>query len=739
MDRRSSELVVLGSGTCVPSGRRNSSGYWIESNDVRVRFDCGAGSVHAMQRFGLDWERVSHQLVSHFHVDHFGEIPALLFALKWGRSRERQDPFHLVGPVGMKARLEGLRLAFGDDLFELGFPLEIIEVLPGQSLQLGKATTARFEKSVHTPESLAIRLTTDDLSVGYTGDTAYSEHLARFFLDVDVLIGECSFVEGTQASRHLDVDGLTNIASGAAAKHLVASHSYFDVDKELLQERLERKFPGWVTVAEDGTRVRAQRRSPVRELEPTVSHILHRNPRAVVPEVAWAEGVRIGDRRGNEYLDACGGAAVASLGYDHPVVRERIVEQLRRVPNVHSSFFTNSSAEELASLLVARSPATMDRVVFSSSGTESIEVALKLAKQYFSARGEGRRDVFIGRRHSYHGGSLGALSVGASGDRKRPFRGLLSSHHHIGPCYAYRHRHLSETLEEYGLRAAGELQECIDRMGRHRVIAFVVETVAGSTLGVVPPAPGYFREVRRICDQNDILLILDEVMCGAYRCGGFGAFEAEGIVPDIYCLAKGLGSGYQPLGATIVAREIHRTITMTDGAFLHAGTFLSHGSSCSGALAVQRWIEYEGIEQRVRSNGRYLDQLLRHHLGGTESVGDVRGRGLLYGVEFVADRETKAPLSQGEFARQVRQAAIEEGVLVYPGGGSSPEGSGDHVLLAPPFIATRPDLEEMVVRLARAVRVVERSWSKRKDQKPIPSSLSHSPPFQEGTPCPSLH
>ncbi|HEX3850064.1 MAG TPA: aspartate aminotransferase family protein, partial [Polyangiaceae bacterium] len=438
------------------------------------------------------------------------------------------------------------------------------------------------------------------------------------------------------------------------------------------------------------------------------SSILHRNPSADYPEVAWANGVWIHDRAGKAYLDASSGAAVSSLGHGNATVAEAMVRSARRVPYVHSSFFANSEAEELADLLTQRSPAELDHVVFSSTGSEAVEVALKLAKQYYAARGEPARSLFIARRHSYHGGTLATLAVGHAPSRKRPFEQLLTEHPQIAPCYAYRNQQADESPEQYGLRVAGELQTTLDRVGRERVLAFLAETVSGSSLGAVPAVPGYFRAIREICTNNDILLILDEVMCGLYRCGSFAAFEEEGIAPDIFCVGKGLAAGYQPLGATIASRRVVRRIVDAHRAFAHQGTFMDHPAACGAGLATQRYILEHELEPLIRKRGEFLQELLMARCAPLGIVGDVRGRGLLRAVEFVSDRPARRALGNGEFGQQLRQRAIEQGLLVYPGGGGAPEGSGDHVLLAPPFIVQEAELEQMVDRLVRAIEACDR-------------------------------
>lgn len=705
-------LIVLGSGTCAPSGRRASPGYWLEAPGCILRLDCGPGTVHAMERFGLPWAEVTHQFLSHFHVDHIGDLPALLFALKWARTRPRSHPLVLIGPHGLRDRLDGMVKAFGPDLVEQEFPLVVEEVAPGDRVPLIGGVSLEIDKAAHTPEALVVKVALGAVTVGYTGDTGDREGLAQFFSGADVLVAECSFVSGDPGAIHLDAERVARLAHEAGVRLLVVSHFYQDPVRGRLARILTERFGGPVIVAEDGTRIALDPAAPSSDGEPAGdgTAILHRVPGALYLEVAGGSGVRLIDREGREYLDASSGVAVSCLGHDEPVVRESVVRRLRSVPYAHTSFFSSSDAEALAAHLVRKSPPDMDRVVFSSSGSEAVEVALKLAKQYFTARGEPQRNVFIGRRHSYHGATLATLSVGSSSWRKRPFTGLLTDHVHIAPCYPYRCQWPEESPEAYGLRAAHELQEAIDRVGSERVIAFVAETVAGATLGAVPPAPGYFDAIREICSTNDILFILDEVMCGLYRTGYFNAFAPEGVTPDIFCFAKGLAAGYQPLAATVVRRKVHKGISEMHGGFRHTGTFLGHPTACSAGLATQRLIEERELDVTIRSRGALLKELLEDRCAHLEIVGDIRGRGLFYGLELVRDRLTREPLSDGAFALDVKRRAMAEGVLIYPGGGGGPEGSSDHVLVAPPFVVSESELEEMVDRIVRAIDRTRTEW-----------------------------
>jgi len=435
-----------------------------------------------------------------------------------------------------------------------------------------------------------------------------------------------------------------------------------------------------------------------------VTRVFHRNPRERYPVAVRGDGAYLVDRAGKRYLDASGGAAVSCLGHSDAAVVRAIQDQLARLPFAHTSFFTNEPMEALADALVARAPASLQKVYFVSGGSEAMEAALKLARQYFVEKGEPQRRHVIGRRQSYHGNTLGALAVGGNQWRRRQFEPLLVSATHVSPCYAYRGKQAGESDETYGQRLAAELEDAIRQLGEKSVIAFVAETVVGATLGAATPVPGYFTRVRDVCDRHGVLLILDEVMCGMGRCGSLWAFEQEGIVPDLVAVAKGLGAGYQPIGAVMVSGEIYDTIVAGSGFFQHGHTYLGHAAACAGALAVQRRLHDDGLLARVGALGALLERKLRAAFGAHPHVGDIRGRGLFWGLELVADRATKAPFDPAlRVHARVKQAALEAGLMCYPMGGTLDGARGDHVLLAPPFIVEERQLEELVAKLGTAL------------------------------------
>lgn len=434
------------------------------------------------------------------------------------------------------------------------------------------------------------------------------------------------------------------------------------------------------------------------------TRILHREPSRDLPVAMGGDGPFVIDSAGKRYLDASGGAAVSCLGHSERRVIDAIKAQLDRLPYAHTGFFTNEPAEALADHLIARAPEGLGHVYFVSGGSEANETSMKLARQYFFERGETGRRHFIARRQSYHGNTIAALSVGGNAGRRAIYEPILLPASHIAPCFEYRHRRSDETSGEYGIRAADELEAEILRLGQETVIAFIAETVVGATAGAVPPAPGYFRRIREICDRYGVLLILDEVMSGMGRTGTLYGCEQDGIAPDILTCAKGLGAGYQPIGATILSERIFETITGGSGAFQHGFTYIGHATAAAGALAVQRVIEEDGLLENCRLMGVRLKERLGDAFASHPRIGDIRGRGLFIGIELVEDRETKKPFDPAlRLHARIKAAAMEEGLMVYPAGGTVDGKAGDHVLVAPPFIIGEDHVGMIVEKLSRAV------------------------------------
>ena len=435
-----------------------------------------------------------------------------------------------------------------------------------------------------------------------------------------------------------------------------------------------------------------------------MSHIFPRHSRNLPPVAVSGDGCYLIDQSGKRYLDASGGAAVSCLGHGDLTVIDAVKAQLDQLAYAHTGFFTSEPAETLADLLIAHAPGDLDRVYLVSGGSEAMESALKLARQYFFEKGEPQRGRIIARKQSYHGNTMGALSAGGNAWRRAQFGPLLIEMSHIEPCYAYRHQRPGETAEEYGLRAANLLEEELLRVGPDTVIAFVAEPVVGATAGAVPPAPGYFRRIREICDQYGILLILDEVMCGMGRTGTLFACEQDGVAPDILCIAKGLGAGYQPIGAMLCSAAIYDTIAQGTGFFQHGHTYLGHPTAAAAGLAVVNALLERQLIPRVQRQGETLMAALRARFGQHPHVGDIRGGGLFQGLELVADRETKAPFDPTRgIAARIKAAAFEAGLICYPMSGTIDGRQGDHVLLAPPFIISDAEIAELVDKLAGAV------------------------------------
>ena len=435
-----------------------------------------------------------------------------------------------------------------------------------------------------------------------------------------------------------------------------------------------------------------------------MTHVLHRHLRTTPPIAVGGHGVYLTDVSGREYLDASGGAAVSCLGHGHPAVLAAMHAQIDRLAYAHTSFFTSEPAEALADQLIRTAPAGMSHVYFVSGGSEAVEATLKMARQYFVETGEPERSVFVGRRQSYHGNTLGALAVGGNAWRRRQFAPLLIDARHVAPCYPYRDQRADETAEAYGARLAAERDATIIAIGGQRVIAFVAETVGGATSGALTPVPGYFKAIREVCDRHGVLLILDEVMCGMGRTGTLHACEQESVVPDLMTIAKGLGGGFQPIGAVLAQRKIVDAMAEGTGFFQHGHTYLGHPVACAAALAVQQVIERDGLLANVRARGTSLATRLAREFADHPHVGDIRGRGLFYGIELVRDRATKEPFDPaGQLHARVKREGMARGLMTYPMGGTVDGRSGDHILLAPPFIVEEVHLGMIVDRLHDAI------------------------------------
>lgn len=442
---------------------------------------------------------------------------------------------------------------------------------------------------------------------------------------------------------------------------------------------------------------------------PSEGHLMHRSLTYTPHMVESADGINLHLSTGQVIMDACGGAAVAIIGHGNREVAAVMADQALKAAYIHTQAYTTAPAEALADHLLAGNPFGLTKAFFVGSGSEAVEAALKLARQYAHERGDDQRLHFVSRRQGYHGNTMAAMSVSAIAARKVPYHGFEYPHvSHVSPAFSYRHAREGETEEAFAARLVDELEAEFLRVGPHRIAAFVAETVVGAASGCVAAPRGYFRGVREVCDRHGVLLVLDEVMSGIGRTGTFFAFEQEGIVPDIVTVAKGLGGGYAPIGGVLLHEKVVGALRQGSGAFCHGQTYQAHPVSCAAALAVQRIVRREGLVERCAEMGVLLERKMREALKDRPSVGDVRGRGLFWAVEFVRDRQTKEPFATelGVGAR-VQQVAFRMGVAVYPGSATADGVRGDHVLLAPPFNVTEEQLDHMCAVLGAAIEEVE--------------------------------
>jgi len=438
-----------------------------------------------------------------------------------------------------------------------------------------------------------------------------------------------------------------------------------------------------------------------------MSHVFQRHSRSSLPTVARGEGVYLFDTNGKKYLDGSGGAAVSCLGHGDADVSSAVKAQLDQIAFAHTGFLTSQPAEQLADRLIHHAPDGIDRAYLVTGGSEAVEAALKLARQYMIEIGQPGRTRFIARKQSYHGNTLGALGTGGNMWRREPFDPVMVSASHIEPCYEYRLRKEGESAQEYGLRAANQLEEQLVRLGPETVIAFIAEPVVGATAGAVPAVEGYFKRIREICDRHGILLILDEVMCGMGRTGTLFACEQDGVAPDIITIAKGLGAGYQPIGAMLCTDVIHDAIASGTGFFQHGHTYMGHPVACAAANAVVTKLTDGGLTQRSAKMGTVLQQALETRFGQHPHIGDIRGRGLFRGIEIVKNRDTKTPFSPDRgIAASIKKAAMQNGLICYPMSGTIDGRQGDHILLAPPFIITDAQVDELTDKLAMSIDAV---------------------------------
>ncbi len=436
-------------------------------------------------------------------------------------------------------------------------------------------------------------------------------------------------------------------------------------------------------------------------------HVFYRNPAKFYPTAVRGEGVFVYDADGKSYLDGSGGAAVVSIGHGVPEIRDAMLKQAGMLAFAHGSQFTSAAAIALADRLVALCPPGLARVYFLSGGSEAVETAVKLARQYQVERGIPSKYKVISRWTSYHGNTLGALALSGHTGRRKNYLPLMQHTPHIAPAYCYRCP-FGQTPNDCNLECADDLEQTILYEGPDSVSAFVAEPVVGATAGALVPPPGYFHRIRQICDRYDVLLIVDEVMTGIGRTGKPLGINHWDTVPDMIVCAKGLASGYTPIGCVVTTGTVHDTIKKGSGAFVHGHTYSQNPLSCAIAGAVLDYITRHDLVNRSAVMGvqllRRLEGLRNHPI-----VGDTRGLGLFAGIEFVRDRPSKQPFEAKEkINTRIGKRAFERGLICYPGGGGADGIRGDHILLAPPFIITEDEIDQLVEILDRSIGEVEK-------------------------------
>jgi adenosylmethionine-8-amino-7-oxononanoate aminotransferase len=439
---------------------------------------------------------------------------------------------------------------------------------------------------------------------------------------------------------------------------------------------------------------------------PKRSRIIHRDLKAPTPPtVVGGQGIHLFLADGRKIIDASGGAAVSAVGHQHPKVVAALQAQASRVTYCHTGFFTTDAAEQLADIVVGHEPGGLAYAFFVCGGSEATEAAIKLGRQHFLEIGQPKRSHIIARRQSYHGNTLGALSASGNAMRRAPYAPMLSgAFHHVSPAYAYRDRGDHESEAEYVARLAAELDAKFQELGPDTVMAFIAEPVVGATLGCAVAPAGYFQAMRAVCDKYGALLILDEVMCGMGRTGTMHAWEQEGVTPDLQIIAKGLGGGYQPIGAVLANERVVGAVRDGSGAFMHGHTYLAHPMACAAALAVQHVIAEENLLANVQAMGTRLGERMTERFGNHRHVGEVRGRGLFWAIELVSDRGSKAVFDPAlKLNWRVKHETMARGMGCYPMGGTIDGKHGDHVLVAPPYNVTAAGIDTIVDILGDAV------------------------------------
>ncbi|OQN96005.1 hypothetical protein B0A48_17996 [Cryoendolithus antarcticus] len=454
----------------------------------------------------------------------------------------------------------------------------------------------------------------------------------------------------------------------------------------------------------------------------STSAVLHRSLHHDPHQAGHAKGNYLYLSNGQKIFDATGGAAVACLGSNDERVTRALIEQLTNgVSYCHSLFFATDAVEQLASLLISSTNNIMARAFFTSSGSEANEAALKMARQYFleKPQPEPQRTHFIGREQSYHGTTLGALGVGGHRARRKLYEPMLSRNaSFVSACFGYRGRLcVDETDKAYVARLEAELEAEFQRVGPRNVVAFIAEPVVGAALGCVPSVPGYFAAMRRVCDKHGALLIMDEIMCGTGRVGPApsAAFPnplhawqdpSVGVAPDIMTMGKALGGGSLPVAAMLINERVVNALAQGSGAFSHGQTYQAHPLACRAALEVQQIIRKDDLVSNVREQGALLGKLLKSSLADHPCVGDIRGQGLFWGIEFVRDKSSKEPFDSADgVAAGIHELGMRPpfNISIYPGNGSCDGERGDHILLAPAFNVTKVDIEHITDTVTRVI------------------------------------
>jgi adenosylmethionine-8-amino-7-oxononanoate aminotransferase len=433
--------------------------------------------------------------------------------------------------------------------------------------------------------------------------------------------------------------------------------------------------------------------------------VFHRVLDHVLPRAARSQGVWIETSDGKRYLDGSGGAVVVNVGHGREEIARAVFDQLRTLSYVHPTMFSASAVEDLANALMVHTPGGLDRFYFMSSGSEAVETAIKLARQIHIARGHSDRQLLISRWKSYHGLTMGALAAAGRTSFRLPFYPLLRDAVHIPPPYCMRCSY-GLVFPACRLRCALALDETIQNLGPPAVSAFIAETVGGASIAVCPPPEGYWPLIREICDRHGVLLIMDEVMCGMGRTGKWFAAEHFGVAPDLLVLGKGLSGGTLALSAVATTTALMETVRANGGNFVHGGTFSHNGIACAAGLAAVQILERERLVERAGRMGLRIGRRLQEVLADSPHVGEIRGLGMLWGVEFVQDRETRAPFPRSaHVTEKLWQALFEQGVLLYKSVGMAGT-DGDGIIISPPFVITENEIDRVADSLRTALRRV---------------------------------